>query len=61
MKIKSFKGRRLLLDLEITEVAKQMGTTETVIKDIEKLEHWIQLLNHLYEKLENEENKQDVL
>lgn len=56
MKIKSFKGRRLICELTTEQVAAQTGIDEATIKKIEAIEDEIKKLNTFYENQKEEGN-----
>jgi transcriptional regulator with XRE-family HTH domain len=54
MKIISFKGRRLIADLDIEQVAEKTGINAAIVAKIENMEQDIKKLNDFYESLEDE-------
>jgi transcriptional regulator with XRE-family HTH domain len=51
MKIISFKGRRLIADLDIEQVAEKTGINAAIVAKIENMEQDIKKLNDFYESL----------
>ena len=54
MKIKSFKGRRLVADKSIEEVSENTGLNVAIITKIEAIEDAIKKLNDYFDNLKDE-------